>query len=70
MKTVDPVTYFNEGMRVWIPWRSPEHPRAGLRCVVVAAHGFTARVVNEAYGVDRWVDLRRDEVFWVRETDE
>jgi hypothetical protein len=58
-------TFFNEGMEVWLPYRFPEpetiiDPPAGrkaVRCKVLVAAGDMARVINEKYGIDTWVDL-------------
>ncbi len=50
-------SFFYEGMEVWIDCRlagiKDRPPGCGLRCLVVAPHGDTARVVNEKYGFDR-----------------
>lgn len=49
------------GMTVMIPYREfcpPEererHARTGVRCTVVAAAGYHARIENKQYGIDVW----------------
>lgn len=45
--------FFDEGMTVYVQWNSTS--RVGVRCRVVTAMGDSARVVNEARGIDRIV---------------
>ncbi len=51
-----PPRYVNDGEEVWIRWPQ-KGPGVGLRCKVAVAMGRTARVVNEAMGVDRLYDI-------------
>lgn len=51
-----PVKWAATGMHVFLPW-SHENNGTALRCTVAVAAGDAARVVNEKYGVDRWVHL-------------
>ena len=56
--------YVDEGMRVIAPYQ-PGLTRTGIRCTVIVAAGYHARVFNERYGFDRWFhidDLRREEI--------
>lgn len=45
--------YFVVGMEVLMPWEN----NSGLLCKVICAAGYNARIVNEKYKIDRWVDL-------------
>lgn len=45
--------YVHDGQAVWIRWSREKGTL--LRCTVACACGDTARVVNEARGVDKWV---------------
>jgi len=49
-----PVEFFFEGQEVWTVWpRGGEH---AVRCHVAVAAGDSARIVNEARGINMWVD--------------
>lgn len=41
------------GQKVWARWKGA----TGILCTVAAAHGDTARIVNENHGVDMWRDI-------------
>jgi len=47
--------WVEDGMTVWLPWNREKG--SALRCKVACAAGNHARVVNETYGVDKWVSL-------------
>lgn len=52
--------YFSVGMKVYLPVsidRDGEVKNVGLECNVYNAHGVTAQIENEAYGVDEFVHL-------------
>lgn len=49
--------FVNNGDRVLIPWPAPDKPRQGLWVRVACAAGYHARVVNEAFDVDRWMRI-------------
>lgn len=53
-----PPRYVNEGENVWIPYRH-EGKLVGLRCRVEVAAGLDAKVVNQAYNIDKWMPLAR-----------
>ena len=47
--------WVEDGMEVWLLWSRTE--RTMLRCNVACAAGKDARIVNERYGVDKWVAI-------------
>lgn len=49
------VAWAEEGMLVWLPWNREK--RSALCCNVAVAAGHHARIVNETYGVNKWVRL-------------
>lgn len=57
MSYVEP-RWVEDQMVVFIPFPTKEKPRQGLRCRVVAAAGYRARVTNDSWNVDRWFHIR------------
>jgi hypothetical protein len=56
------IDYVSEGMPVIAPY--DQTTGTGIRCTVIVAAGYHARVLNERYKFDRWFhidDLRREE---------
>lgn len=53
-KGFEPLSYVNEGQVVWFPIG-----RDLMRGTVVAAMGYTVRVVNEKRGVDTWFHVNQ-----------
>lgn len=51
--------YLTEGQEVLIPFRR-DGKLYGLKCKVTIAAGDAGRVLNEKYGVDKWV--QRDDM--------
>jgi len=47
--------WVEDGMTVWIRWNGEK--RTVLLCKVACAAGHHARVVNELYGVDKWLHI-------------
>ncbi len=50
-----PIQYAFDGQEVYIRWSREK--RNLLRCKVACAAGNMARIVNEKYGVDKWMSL-------------
>lgn len=50
-------SFVMDGSVVFFPHPTPEKPRAAARCKVLVTAGMHARIVNETYGIDRWVSL-------------
>lgn len=47
--------WVEDGMTVWLPWNREKG--SALRCKVICAAGNHARIANDQYGVDKWVNL-------------
>lgn len=51
----DQPAWAEDGMEIWIPWNREKG--SVLRCLVATAAGNSVRVVNEKYGVNKWMWL-------------
>lgn len=56
MSYIEP-RWVEDQMIVLIPFPTATKPRRGLRCRVVAAAGYHARVVNDSWNIDRWFHI-------------
>lgn len=58
----EPAAWVTDGEKVWIKWNFKEDEQGAatynlLRCIVACAAGNHARVVNDAYNIDRWMQV-------------
>lgn len=53
-KKFDYVKYVNVGDKVIAPW---DNEGKGIRCTVICAAGYHARVSNEKRGYDKWLHI-------------